>query len=82
MGHTIRTIGDHIGMRYTITAYCTRYLPAKCERVYRGTELDLEALAAKFGPDTDMREIIDRLRCKDCGAPAEARWGHDGRPTR
>lgn len=79
---SLRTIGDYIDGEYTVTAYCTAYFPVKCERVHEGIDLDLEALAGKHGRELHLSEIVSRLRCRLCGAPAEIKIGHHGRPRR
>jgi hypothetical protein len=61
---TYRTLGDFIDDRKTVRAHCRTNL------CHHSSEVDLEALAARYGRDMDFFEVDlrPRMRCTACGA--------------
>ena len=57
---TLRTIGDFLDYEHRLSGFCNG-----CRRYI---ELDLEALARRFGRDFDTDGIRPRLRCSACGS--------------
>jgi hypothetical protein len=61
---TITTLAELYERNYSLRAYC--------QNCMHSSEVDLERLAARLGPDYDYVEgkLAQRMKCSECGAGA------------
>lgn len=53
------------------------FLSARCPSCDRSEALDIPALVARLGPDFEVTDLRDRLRCSQCGRRAMFTRGFD-----